>query len=327
MKNRSTLKKILSVFGGLLLGGLVTAQALTISPAKMEIDSADPGTTIEKEFLLVNEQANSETFYVTVQNFDAQGESGTPNFSESKDGLASWVSVVDKITIKPGERIKVPFSIVVPQGADAGGHFAAIFLSSTPPQTTEGGQVAIGAKIGMLILLTVSGDIKEEGGIRDFALDGKARFVTSLPVTFVYRFSNGGNDRIKPAGDITIRNSLYFKTEAIDANPQGGNVLPKSVRKFTVTWGNEKSLEKTAPFFDHVKYQWRNFALGMYFANIDLAYGAKGAISSSSALFFVLPWQLMIVLIVVLVVVITGLRFGIRRYNKWVIKQARANAK
>lgn len=327
MKTRSTFGKALTVLGGLLLGGAITAQALTISPARMEIESVDPGATVEKDFLLVNEQATAETFYVSVQNFDAQGETGTPNFSDSKEGLASWVKVVDKVTIKPGERMKVPFSIAIPGNADAGGHFAAIFLTTTPPSASEGGQVAIGAKIGMLILLTVSGDIKEEGGVRNFSIDGGSRFVSSLPVTFTYRFSNGGNDRIKPQGNIVIRNSLYFKTEEIDANPQAGNVLPKSTRKFSVTWGNEKALDPAAPFFDHVKYQWRNFALGAYFANMDLAYGTKGAVSSSSIIFFVLPWQLMLVLLIILALVVIVLRFGIKRYNKWIIKQARAHAK
>lgn len=325
MKTRSTLKRILLALLGLgVAGSIVAAQALTVSPARMELEAVDPGTTVEKEFLLVNEQSAEETFYLSVQNFEAQGESGTPSFSEGKDGLASWVKTTNKVTIKPGERMKVPFTIAVPQNAEAGGHFAAIFLTTTPPSATEGGQVAIGAKIGMLVLLTVSGDIKEEGGIRSFTIDGGSRFVSSLPVTFAYRFSNGGNDRVKPTGNLTIRNSIYWKTEEFDANPQAGNVLPKSTRKFTVVWGSEKALDPAAPFFDHVKYQWRNFALGLYFANLDLAYGTKGASSSSSLVLFVFPWQLVTILAVVLLVLGTVLRVAIRRYNKWIIKQARS---
>ncbi len=313
----------MSVCSASLFGAVMVAQALTISPARMEV-SADPGVTLEQEFLLINEQATTETFYTSVQNFDAQGETGTPNFSDAKEGLASWIKVADKITLKPGERVKVPFTLQVPTNADAGGHFSAIFLTTTPPATTEGGQVAIGAKVGMLVLLTVSGDIKEGGGVKAFGLKDGVRFVTSLPVNFVYRFANDGNDRVKPEGNIVLRNSLYFKTEELNANPQLGNILPNSTRRFEVTWGGEK-IDKAAPFMDHVKYQWRNFALGAYFASLDLAFGTKT--SSSSTVFFVLPWQLMTVMLIIAIIVIIVLRFALKRYNQWIIKQAKMHAK
>jgi hypothetical protein len=313
----------MSICGASIVGAVMVAQALTISPARMEV-AGDPGVTVEKEFLLVNEQATTETFYTSVQNFDAQGETGTPNFSDSKEGLASWIKVAETITLKPGERVKVPFTLDVPANADAGGHFAAIFLTTTPPATTEGGQVAIGAKVGMLVLLTVSGEIKEGGGVKSFSLKDNVKFVTSLPVTFVYRFTNSGNDRVKPEGNISIRNSLYFTTETLNANPQLGNILPNSTRRFEVTWGGE-TIDKAAPFMDQVKHQWKNFALGAYFTSLDLTFGTQS--SSSSMVFFVLPWQLMTVMLIIALIVIIVLGLAIKRYNKWIIKQAKMHAK
>lgn len=323
MKHLSPQKILLSSIA--LAGSIFLVQALTISPARIEV-AADPGQTVNGEFILINEQETTETFYTSTQNFDAQGESGTPNFSDSKDGLATWVKVVDKVTLKPHQRITVPFTVVVPKDADAGGHFAAIFLSTIPPSAKEGGQVSVGAKVGMLVLLRVNGDIKEDGGVQSFALKNNVKFVTSLPVTFVYKFHNNGNDRVMPKGTISVRDTVYFETANLDANPQVGNVLPNSTRRFEVTWGKESPIDPAAPFFDQVKYQFRNFALGMYFANMDLSFGTKSD-SSSSVVFFVLPWQLMIVILVALLLLGIILRTFLKRYNAYIIRQARVHKK
>ena len=253
------LRKISFVF--LLVTSFCTAGALTVSPARLEVN-VDPGTQSQNEFTLINEQDSDLTFYTSVENFEAQGESGTPNFTTTKEGLATWVTIEPSVVIKRGEKIKIPFTIDVPKGADAGGHFAAIFLSTQPP-ATKGGEVAVGAKVGMLMLVRVSGAIKEDGGVRSFTLKNGGHFVTTLPVDFVYRFNNDGNDRAMPAGNVTIKNNFGMTTKVLNANKNEGNVLPKSVRRFEVKWGEDDELPASASFFSFVKYEMNNFALGL----------------------------------------------------------------
>jgi hypothetical protein len=302
-----------------LLSSFYVAQALTISPARLEF-SADPGSSVTGEFTIVNEQDADQTYYTSVENFEAQGESGTPNFTTNKEGLPSWVQVIDKVEIKKGEKIKIPFTVAVPAGADAGGHFAAIFLSTIPP-STGAGEVSVGAKVGMLMLLKVKGDIKEEGGIMSFSLKNGGRVVTSLPVDFVYRFNNDGNDRVKPTGTTTIKNMIGMTTEKLNANLTEGNVLPHSIRRFEMTWGKNEAIPVSASFMDHVSYQMDNFALGLYFANLDVSFGTKNA--NKSLFFFVFPWQLLVIILFILFVVILVLRFALHKYNKFIIAQAR----
>lgn len=306
-------------FACILVSSLCFAQALTISPARIEL-TADPGSTTSNEFTIVNEQDSDQTYYTSVENFEAQGESGTPNFSPTKEGFASWVQVIDKVTIKKGEKIKIPFTITVPKDADAGGHFAAIFLTTTPP-AVSGGEVSVGAKIGMLMLLKVSGDIKEDGGVVSFLLKNGGHFATTLPITFVYRFNNNGNDRVKPTGTTTIRNMIGFTTEELSANPTEGNVLPNSIRRFEVTWGSGEPLPASASFFSQVQYEMRNFALGLYFTNLDLTFGTKTA--SKSLYLFVLPWHLLIIVLIIAGIIFLALRTMLKRYNKFIIAQAR----
>ena len=303
---------------------ILSASALTVSPARAEL-TADPGQAISESFLVINEQDADQTYYTSVENFESQGETGTPNFTASKEGLPSWVQVQDKVTLKKGERAKIQYTISVPQNADAGGHFAAIFLSTVPPSTKEG-EVSVGAKVGMLILLKVTGNVKEQGGLLTFVVKEGKKMLTSLPVNFAYRFKNDGNDRVKPEGSIVINNTFGMEVARIDANKAMGNVLPASIRGFEARFGDVDAPSVAAPFFEQVKFQKDNFALGMYTAHLSLSFGDKGK-AESALTFFILPWQLISVVAVIVLGAFLLLAIALKRYNKWIIKQARAAAK
>lgn len=315
--------RLIAIAGLLLHYTLVSA--LTISPAKEEL-TGDPGEVVSKSFLLINEQGEDQTFYTSVENFDSQGETGTPNFTLSKEGLPSWITVTEKVTLKKGERVSVPYTVTVPQDADAGGHFAAIFLSTVPPSLGEG-QVSVGAKVGMLVLLKVTGNVKEEGGLLSFIIKNTDKKVlTSTPIDFRYRFSNTGNDRVKPEGEIVIKNLFGIEIARVDANKSTGNVLPNSVRQYEVTYGDQKAPDVSAPFFDHVKFQKANFAFGLYTADLTLKFGNSG-IAEKSLNYIMFPWQLLSIVLSTILVVVILLLTLIKRYNRWIIKQARAGTK
>lgn len=313
-------KKLLMLLTS-FLGMITMASALTISPARIEL-SGDPGSTISDTFILINEQESEQTFYTSSENFQAQGESGTPNFVHSNEGLATWVTVQSQVTLKKGEKVEIPFTITIPKDADAGGHFAAIFLSTAPP-TTGQGQVALGAKVGTLLLLHVNGDIKEGGGLLSFGIKNSNWFLFGKPVDFSYRFNNSGNDRVNPAGEIIIRNMFGFRTAVLNANPTNGNILPSSTRRFDVRWGEEEAIDPAAAFSDKVAYEWRNFAFGFYHARMDLSFGTNRT-ATDAVTFFVFPWHLMVIVIAAAFILFFILRALIGRYNRWIIAQAKA---
>lgn len=321
MTSPHTFKKISTLLVTCFLFGAMSAQALTISPASDEI-GGNPGDTVSRSFLLINEQSSDQTFYTSVENFESSGETGTPNFVPSKEGLASWIRITEKVTLKKGERINVPYQVMVPSNADAGGHFAAIFLSTVPPPKQDGESVSVGAKVGMLVLLKVSGDTKENGGLVSFNILENKKVLTSLPVNFEYRFKNDGNNYVRPEGDIVIKNMFGMESGRVSAN-KSGNVLPSSTRKFKVRYGEIDAPAVSAPFFTQVKFQWNNFALGAYFADINLTFGDSGKVSSSLT-YFIFPWQLLSVIIGVVLLVVILFMTLVKRYNKWIIKQARA---
>ena len=317
-----------------IIGGMFLFQqvlALTVSPVKFEI-SGSPGQRLLGELELFNEQEETRTFYSSFENFEARGETGAPYFLPGKEGLATWIEAPAQVTLEPGERKTVPFSIQVPQNADPGGHFAAIFWGTTPPQAKEGGQVTVGAKTGILVLLTVSGEIKGGGGLLEFSTENKQKIFNFPPITFIYRFQNNSADRIKPEGEIEIKNIFSRTLATLPANKTEGNVLPGSIRKFEVSWITQKDVvkgeteipkEAKTGFFGAVKKQWKDFHFGRYSALLNLKYGTKNEEAKANYGFYIIPWQLLSVIIVILVVIgFLGFK-GIKKYNQWIIAKAK----
>lgn len=173
----------------------------------------------------------------------------------------------------------------------------------------------------MMILLRVNGEVKENASILGFSTVNDKFFFTALPVSFSYRFNNSGADRINPAGQITISNTLGMMTTKLEANPTQGNILPKSIRKFTVTWGDSSVVEIPKKFFSAVEYQWDNFALGFYKAKLSLTYGTNSSTEATKWV-FIFPWQLISVMTLIVIIILISLKKGLKRYNLWVIKTA-----
>jgi hypothetical protein len=305
------------------------AHALTITPVRIEING-DPGTTLTEEMTLINEQDTTITYYSSYANFEAQGDTGSPAFVNPTEGIGTWMKTAPSITLGPKESKTISLAITIPANTTPGGYFGAIFWGTAPESTTPG-EVAISAKTGMLVLLSVNGEVKEAGGLVDFQTKNKTFWYNTLPVSFEYRFRNDGGDRVKPVGKITIRNTVYLRADRIDANPVQGNILPSSTRKFTVDWikhpeSADAPLATSAmgAFFHKVGYQWRNFAVGLYFANIDIAYGTQGQRATDTVKFFVFPWQLLIVLVLALFIIWRGGKKLLKAYNRFIISKARA---
>jgi len=301
-----------------------------VSPPRIEI-KGNPGETIKQEMTLTNDTDVNQMYYSSFANFEAQGESGNPSFVESKDDLDKWISVQESVALPPGGSVIVPVVINIPQNAEAGGHFAAVFWG-TNPSGTGTSAVSIGAKVGMLILLSVTGDVEESGGLLSFDTTDNKIFYNSLPISFTYRFSNNGGDRIKPTGKITMHDLLYIPEDSIDANPTNGNILPSSIRRFDIDWvKNPRNKDYVAPnnkikkFFEDATYQWQNYAFGPYFAKLSLEYGAGNIHMSKYAFFFVFPWQLLICLFIIFIIIFFGGKRLIKRYNRYIIQSAHDN--
>lgn len=302
--------------------------ALSVSPVRIEF-SGNPGESIISKIKVINTEPITKTYFTNIYNFEAAGdESGNPTFKVVKTDLATWVKVQDAVTLGPNESRVLPFSVSIPSTAEPGGYFAAIFLTENPTETNADNFVSLGSQVGSLLLLRVNGDIKEGADILEFGNNRAISFYNALPITFYYRFQNSGQDRVKPLGDIVIRNAFGKIVKTLPANKDDGNILPQSIRRFENTWGplNEQ-LPKS--FWSQVKYEWKNFAMGPYSVKLNLGFsgssGMHGITAGTSV--WVLPWQLMLVEFMVLVISFFSGRFLVLRYNRWIIRRSQGRKK
>jgi hypothetical protein len=316
---------LIAAFFGMLMCAS-TASALTLTPIRLEV-RGDPGETLTETVTLINDKTTLGTFYSSYSNFEAQGETGTPTFVAPKDDIGTWMTAPESVVVPPNSEKTISFTINIPKNAAPGGHFGAIFFGTTP-EKQEPGKVTIGAKLGVLVLLSVNGDVKQGGGLLGFNTIGHKFFYNTLPVTMEYRFKNDGGDRIKPAGSVSIRDTIFIPADKLNANPVEGNILPGSTRRFEINW--QKHAEDQAyvspggfkGFLHTVSYQWQNFAIGLYSANMKITYDTSG-MAKKSVYFFVFPWQLVIVMIVIFIIVFFGGKKILKRYNNYIIRRAR----
>jgi hypothetical protein len=293
-----------------------STHALTVAPVKLEIE-VDPGQTIGGTFELYNEEAINRTLFVSYENFEPSGDLGTPRFVGAEGGLATWLSATSELVITPDERIVVPYTITVPADTQPGGYFAAIFYGSQNPELS-GGEVAIGGKLGILILLRVRGDITEEGGINRFNTNNEGRIYTQIPLTFITQMTNRGADRIVPQGAISITNIFGSETKRLEVNSTQGSILPNSSRTFTELWAAGGTASSTG-FFATVQSQWEDFHVGLYTATVELVWGADQNVSSATYWFILFPWQLLICISIGL----AGLIICFKFYNRFIIARSK----
>lgn len=295
-----------------------SAKAITVSPIRLEF-ALDPGNITTGSIKVLND-SDSKELYLSVARFEPKDdESGEPRFVPGSQGLPSWIKLPQKIVATPNEFTEVPFTISVPIGTEPGGYFAAIFVTTTPEAAP--GVVSIATDVGTLLFLRVNGTFPEGENIIEFATKNKQKLFTSLPVELYYRMTNVGADRVKPVGDLTIRNLFGLTSKVLSANPTEGSVLPGSKRKFETAWitgGGGVEAEHDLPtnlpktFFQNVAWQWKHFAIGRYSATVHVTvnYDSSRSYEKSTA-FWVFPWQLMTVITLGLIILFVRFRRGL----------------
>jgi len=325
------------IIGLFILAGFLYApvvKAVTLIPPSLEI-GLKPGTEYKTVVKLYNETADPIVLYTETRSFTAKGETGQPDFdfeSEPID-LSAWVEIEPgPITIEPGKRYEVPVTITPPVNADPGGHYATIFFSSAPP---EEGQLRISSKVGTLILARVDGEILEMAAISEFSTLDSQKVFNRLPVEFYARINNTGNVHLKPSGQVTISGWFVGDDNTIEFNPGQGATLPKTTRKYDLTWDKGTIVEKPGNFWSDFWQEYgnerNNFALGKYKAVLNLTAGTTGTATitdnNAEITYWIIPWHILLVWLIVAVLGILVLLWLIKKYNSWIVQKSQANKK
>jgi len=306
-----------SVIGG---GG----NGIQVAPVRTDV-TMDAGTTKTIQVNVTNVTGQTATYQAVINDFTTRpgDETGTPallldnNSYAPSHSLKRYVKSIPNFTLAAGATENVTVTITIPKGVAGGGYYGAVrFSPSTVAKTNQTG-ATLSASVGSLILVRVPGAVKDDLRIASFdvrtsttATGNSSVYVNSKSLYAVARFENKGNIQEQPFGKVTVMKgkTVIQSTEInpIDTNNQRANVLPDSIRRFSVP------LTKLGSW-------------GKYTVRGDFGYGSNGQLLSATTTFYVIPVVLIIIVVVLLGLIlfaIFGLPRAIRRYNQRVLRRA-----
>lgn len=289
-------------------------QALEIAPPVMTL-SANPGQVIKTQISIRDISSSNLLVKGQVNDFVAAGEDGTPKIlMDSNDvdpySIKGWVAPIADMVLVPKQIKNLPVTINVPADASPGGHYGVIRFTATPPDV-KGSGVSLSASLGSLMLINVSGNVKEGLETASFTVshgDKTGSMFESGPLTFTQRIKNTGNTHEQPIGQVVVKNMFGKTVGATNVNQPPRNILPASIRKFS------------QPFDSTVIGNKKLF--GRYTAEMTLTYGAKKQTLTSTVSFWIIPWRLIIGAVIVLIAAFFVFRFLLQRYNRRIISKA-----
>ncbi len=294
-----------------------SGQALEIAPPLTYL-KVNPGQTVTSK-ILIRDVAKTDLIITGQANdFVAEGETGTPkvildNNTPDPYSMKDWVAPIASLTLKPQQIQTMTITLNVPANASPGGHYGVIRFTGTPP-SLNGQGVSLSASVGSLFLVTVSGKITDQLSVTEFSVNkaGKTgHLFQSGPLNFVERINNTGNVHEEPTGLVTITDMFGRKLATLPINQSQNNILPASIRKFN------EDLNSSVIGNKHL--------FGHYTAKLSLTYGASQKTVNASLSFWVIPYKLVAIVIAAIIILFFALRYGIKRYNRYVLERANRN--
>lgn len=204
---------------------------LSVSPAIIEM-YADPETSKEVTITLFNKQSTAIPVTATIGEF-------TPNAGEQASyQRPDWIEVQpSEFILQPASTKQVTVRVNVPKDASPGGHYATIYFQ--PQQVREEGLTQetsyINARIGVLALITISGDVIENSSVNRFKTNS---FTANGPYEFSFEVHNTGNVHSIPKGTFYVKNLLGHSLYNKQVTPN--LILPNSSKVITIPLENVK---------------------------------------------------------------------------------------
>lgn len=230
-------------------------ESITLSPTSKKY-TANPGDVIKDKLIILNDGQTDYGFtnYARPYSVD-NNEYNTPNFDDPVPNadLYSWVRFNSTSKeAKAGATVYVDYTIQVPKDASPGGHYGAIFAEVHPPKDSvkpEGNAIVRTKRVGMIIYLTVKGDIKEAGNAHKGTIQP---WQLEPPMKASVIAQNTGNTHFFDSVTFTVFDSLgnvKFKTDREYA------ILPGTTREMAIEWDD-------SPWFGLFRVQTEQHFLG-----------------------------------------------------------------
>ncbi len=256
-----------------------------------------PGEERTIKIEILSRGGDEYTYSLSVEDFSSDESGNDIAMYGGKDGpfsSRSWVQpFLNKVNLKHGERATIPVTVKVPANAAIGDHYSTVLFQRDPKGVQPGFNIV--ARVGVLLLITVKGQVIREGGLQGFGSDSPLYW--SLPATLSMRYKNTGTVHLIPTGTVEIRNVFGILVDEIPV--KDWYVLRNSTRGRQISWHP-------------------GFALGYYKATLSVNANANHDTETLSTSFWVIPalpvaLVLLAIFIVSLVVQVFFNRFEIRK--------------
>lgn len=326
------MKRIQSILGAIMVvsaslavvfsGGMANAattnrgNGMEVAPVRTDL-VLKPGESKTVTIFIRNVTEGTEILNVVKNDFRATDESGAPSLmlngeADPRHGLKNYMTAPSTVTIPKGQQQEVRVTVKMPADIAGGGYYGAIRFVPTAQSSNavaEGDQVNLAGSVASLILVRVPGDITENVQIASLsaAKDGEAGsfFTTGSGMQAIVRFRNSGNVQEQPFGKITLKkgDKVLATYDVNNATPPG-NVLPDSIRRFTIDLEGKVS------------------GFGKYTLVGNFGYGTGSQALTATTTFFVIPLY-MIIGFIVLILLIVGVIWFLKNYKKRILRSAR----
>ncbi len=283
-------------------------QDFVVGPGKTDL-TLTPGESTVVELMVSNRTGVDRNFEIKFEDFVGSQDLSSPVVFTNEKGattMADYLSVPEKtFFLKNGERARIPVTITVPAGAEAGGRYASVLISTLVPVEKTAingderkGGVPLITQTGTLVFVTIPGNVKKEGALTEFFTQNKKSFF-SVPkdVVFSLIFSNTGKIHLKPSGTISVKNIFGQEIKNIEVTPWFA--MPNSLR-----------LREVNLIADPVKE--KPFMLGRYVAEAKIFRDYDNLTDTKSFAFWIIPWKLLLVIFLILLVIVFLISLGVK---------------
>lgn len=289
-------------------------KGLNISPLITDF-SGRPGQSFSKTITVTNYQGTRVKLKVSAMDFLPRGEEGKQDFVAPEEAgsysLARWFTLPEKLLeLAAKKTVDFEVKIEVPDDTPPGGYYAGVFVTQAVEKADEekGSVTYVIPTLGSLFFVRVgtTEEIKERGQIIEFKTDKE--FYTALPVKFLVRFENTGNIHLIPKGLIEIKR-WGKQVDAFSFNQENKKVLPKSIRRLEGSWKGNFGFKE------------RILSTGQYTMEVALEFGEARQLVSHQISFWFIPLKEIGVAIGGTVFLVVLLIFGIKQYNRWLLRR------
>jgi hypothetical protein len=303
---------ILVVFSGFQTGVAQQDQSgsgLIISDTRYEREIM-PGTSTTIKVSLKNVSGNAITAKSEINDFESDDQTGEPRVitnatEQSPTSIKPFTSGVNDFDLEKDEKKDFDVQLSIPNNAAAGAYYGIIRYSAVPKGQTEdadGGNVALTASVGTIVLITVPGDINEQIQLRSVKVgvgDMLGNFFWKKPDNSRVEIKNLGNGFSKPFGRVYMTNMSgdeVYSYELNNTDPRA-NILPNSTRIF-----KDKLEGVSTP--------------GRYTVTASISHGSGGEVLTESVAFWYIPlWMLILIVIILVVLAVSIYAFYKRRFR------------